>query len=178
MRSTTTQATGRSRAGAGSRRVGVVMALVLAPIAAAGQQATPSLDKAQATPVSPASVDTTNQFDGDWTITVDCPAQGGASGAKGYVIDFPASVLNGRLFGSRGAQGSEGAGCQVEGTDRPRRATRCSRRAVARWRPTSPGTACRPARRSRYDIQAHFEGAKGAGKRMQDRDCGFAFARR
>ncbi len=127
-------------------------------------------------PAAPASAPTTNRFDGDWTIRIDCPANTESSGAKGYAYDFPASVLNGRLFGSRGAQGSAGS-LQVEGTIAPNGDAllqahgRTANPEYAASKP-APGTAYS------YDIQAHFDGASGHGRRQEQRACDFTFGRR
>lgn len=178
MTTITTMATTFARATRAPRsgRAAVAAVLVALPLAVAA--ATPTaLEKApEPAPVSPASVATTNRFDGDWTIRIDCPSDTEASGAKGYAFDFPASVLNGRVFGSRGPQGAEGS-LQVEGTISPNGDATLQ----ARGRTATPDYAANkpPAGTPySYDIQAHFDDARGTGKRLEQRACAFAFARR
>ena len=177
MRTTTimkSPATGR-RAGARAAHA-ATLALMLSCAGVAHAQATPQEKAQEPAPVAPASVATTNRFDGDWTIRIDCPSGTEPSGAKGYSFDFPASVLNGRLFGSRGAQGSDGA-LQVEGTIGPDGQALLQ----ARGRTSDPAYAANepPAGTPySYDIQARFDDARGSGKRMQQRACDFTFARR
>ena len=156
-----------------------VLALAFAALSCAGAahaQATPQENAQEPAPVAPASVATTNRFDGDWTIRIDCPSDTEPSGAKGYAFDFPASVLNGRLFGSRGAQGSAGS-LQVEGTIAPDGDALLQ----ARGRTANPDYAANkpaPGTAYSYDVQAHFDGASGSGKRQQQRACSFTFSRR
>jgi hypothetical protein len=159
--------------------LGVVALLVaFAPSTATPQQAQASVhEKAQEpAPVSPASVATTNRFDGDWTIRIDCPASVDAPGAAGYGYDFPASILNGRLFGSSGQQGAPGS-MQVEGSigqdgdGRFQAHGRTGGQDGVAGRPPA-GTAFS------YDIQAHFDDARGTGRRLQERACNFTFGRR
>jgi len=98
------------------------------------------------------------------------------AGARGYTYDFPASVLNGRLFGSHGEQGTAGS-LQVEGTIAPDGQAQLQ----ARGRTASPEYAVKKPPTGTaysYDIEAHFDGAKGSGRRLQDRVCEVAFSRR
>ena len=178
MRTTTMTTSAANGPRAGAARA-AVLALAFAALSCAGvahAQATPQEKAQEPAPVAPASVATTNRFDGDWTIRIDCPSGTEPSGAKGYSFDFPASVLNGRLFGSRGAQGSEGA-LQVEGTIGPDGQALLQ----ARGRTSDPAYAANepPAGTPySYDIQARFDDARGSGKRLQQRACDFTFARR
>jgi hypothetical protein len=149
----------------------------IAPVGSqGGMQSNPHERAQEPAPVAPASAPTTNRFDGDWTIRIDCPPDAEHAGAKGDSVDFPASVLNGRLFGSRGPQGAQGS-LQVEGTIAPDgSATLQAHGRTAGADDTAnkpaPGTAYS------YDIQARFDGASGTGKRQQQRACDVAFTRR
>jgi hypothetical protein len=159
------------------RLAAVVLAMLAAtaPPGAGAQNTGSSHEKAQEpAPVSPASVATTNRFDGDWTIHVECPTD--ASGAPGRAYDLPASILNGRLFGSRGPQGAPGS-VQVEGTI----GTDGEGQFQAHGRtggPEDAGPRVPAGTVFSYDIKAHFDDAKGTGRRLQDRACLLTFARR
>jgi hypothetical protein len=149
----------------------------IAPVGSPGGMPPPPQERAQEpAPVAPASVPTTNRFDGDWTIRIDCPLNAEPSGAKGDRVDFPASILNGRLFGSRGPQGAPGS-LQVEGTIAPDGSATLQ----AHGRTAGPDDAANapaPGTAYSYDIQARFDGASGTGKRQQQRACDVAFTRR
>jgi hypothetical protein len=155
----------------------VVLAMLAAalPLEVGAQDPGSSREKAQEpAPVSPASVATTNRFDGDWTIRVECPAD--SSGAPGRAYDFPASILNGHLFGSRGPQGAPGS-VQVEGNIGPDGEGRFQAHGRTGG-PEDAGPRVAPGTAYSYDIEAHFDDAKGAGRRLQDSACLLTFARR
>jgi len=144
---------------------------VLATAGAAAQDA--SHQKAQEPAPQPAVA--SNRFDGDWNVRMQCPA---AAGAQAFAVVLPASVLNGKLFGSNGAQGMPGV-VQVEGTILPGGDAKLQ----ARGRTASPAVETGqppPGTPFSYDIEAHFDAAtmQGSGRRLQDRACDFSFTRR
>jgi hypothetical protein len=146
-------------------------ALVLATGSARGED--PSHQKAQEPAPQPAVA--SNGFDGDWNVRMDCPA---SADAQAVALSLPASVLNGKLFGSNGAQGLPGV-VQVEGTILPGGDARLQ----ARGRTASPATETGqppPGTPFSYDVDAHFDAAtmRGSGRRVQGRACDFAFTRR
>ncbi len=172
-----------SRRAAFARAAGALAALsaglalaTLPPAAFAADPANPHEKAPEPAPTAPASVATTDRFDGDWTIRIDCPADPDPSGARAYTVDFPASVLNGNLFGSRGPQGAVGS-LQVEGTIAPDGSAALQ----ARGRTGNPDLATdKPAVGTpySYDVHARFDGATGTGKRQEQRACDFGFTRR
>ena len=124
---------------------------------------------------APLPLVASNRFDGDWTVRMDCPDSGDA---KAFAVSLPASVLNGKLFGSSGAPGSEGT-VQVEGTILPDGDAQFQ----ARGRTSSPAVESGkppPGTPFSYDVAAHFDTAtmRGNGRRLQDRPCDFGFTRR
>jgi hypothetical protein len=155
-----------------SQRFAAALALAaLATGLARAQDA--SHQKAQEPAPQPAVA--SNRFDGDWNVRMDCPA---SAEAQAFGISLPASVLNGQLFGSNGAQGLPGV-VQVEGTILPGGDARLQ----ARGRTDSPAVEAGrppPGTPFSYDVDAHFDVAtmRGSGRRVQDRACEFVFTRR
>ena len=150
---------------------GFVAGVALAATLAAAQDS----PREKAMEPAPAPMVAASRFDGDWTVRMDCPDSGGA---QAFAVSLPASVLNGKLFGSSGAPGAEGV-VQIEGTILPDGDARLQ----ARGRTSSPAVeAGRPPAGTpfSYDVAAHFDAAtrRGSGRRMQDRPCDFGFTRR
>ena len=151
---------------------GALLAATLIAADAGRAQGTAHEKAAEPAPVPAVS---SSRFDGDWNVRMDCPAD---AGAQAFSVSLPASVLNGKLFGSSGAAGAAGV-VQVEGTILPGGDARLQ----ARGRTASPGveTGRPPAGTPfSYDVDAHFDAGtlRGSGRRVQDRACEFAFTRR
>ena len=159
-----------------ARLLAFALLAAVPPGATARTHASPQERAPEPAPAAPASAPTTNRFDGDWTIRIDCPSNTGSSGAKGYAYDFPASVLNGRLFGSRGAQGSAGS-LQVEGTIAPDGSAFLQAHGSTA-NPDGAAGKLAPGTAYSYDIQARFDGMSGSGRRQEQRACDFTFSRR
>jgi hypothetical protein len=152
--------------------IGVLLAAMLVPAGTGRAQGSVQEKAAEPAPVPAAA---SNRFDGDWNVRMDCPAD---AGAQAFSVSLPASVLNGRLFGSSGAAGAPGV-VQVEGTIAPDGAARLQ----ARGRTASPALETGrppPGTPFSYDVDAHFDAAtlRGSGRRVQDRACEFVFTRR
>ena len=150
---------------------GFVAGAVLVATFAAAQ------DRPRETAMEPAPppLVASNRFDGDWTVRMDCPDSGGA---QAFAVSLPASVLNGKLFGSSGAPGAEGT-VQIDGTILPDGDARLQ----ARGRTSSPAVEAGkppPGTPFSYDVAAHFDATtmRGSGRRVQDRPCDFGFTRR
>jgi len=147
------------------------LALALGALGAVAQET--AREKAREPAPQPAAA--TNRFDGDWTLRVACAA---TADAQPVAVDMPASILNGRLFGSNGALGYPGV-MQVEGTVEPDGRAQFQ----ARGRTASPATAVGhpPAGTPySYDVEARFDAAtmRGTGRHAEDRPCDYSFVRR
>ena len=143
-------------------------AIGFAPGAAAAQDGA----RQKAPEPAPVPAVTADRFDGDWTLDMACPA---AQDAQAFAVSMPASVLNGRLFGSSGAQGLPGV-VQVEGTILPDGDAQLQ----ARGRTASPAMETgqpAPGTPFSYDVHAHFDAVTmhGSGRRVEDRPCDFSF---
>jgi len=72
------------------------------PVAAVVVMLASSTVLAQTTPASAA------RFDGDWLVTISCPNNTERSAARGYKLQFPARVSDGRIVGERGNEDGPG----------------------------------------------------------------------
>lgn len=116
------------------------------------------------------------RFDGERLVTIACPSNTESTAARGYKLQFPARVSDGRLVGERGAENGPGW-LRIEGQigadgtavlDGHGR-TGDPEFAVKQPPPSSPYS---------YHIEARFEGSGGSGRRLEQRVCSFEFVRR
>lgn len=116
------------------------------------------------------------RFDGEWTVTMTCPNNTEKSAARGYKRQFPARVKDGLLQGEIGNAESPGW-LRIEG----RIGADGNARFDARGRTGDPEYAVNqppPSSPYAFHIEARFEGARGSGRRLEQRVCAFAFERR
>jgi len=110
-------------------------------------------------------------FDGKWLTTVSCEAAGKA---LGYSYRFVSEVQKGKfrgLYGSEGKPSSllvEGT-VSADGTGKLYATGRTGSKEYTPGRDTPRGTAYS------YSIEAHFEGTKGTGARVEGRRCSLQF---
>ena len=124
----------------------------------------------------PAAGSAASRFDGDWAVTMTCPNNTEKSAARGYKRQFPAQVKDGVLRGEIGAADSAGW-LRIEGPI----GADGSARLDARGRTGDPDYAAAhppPSSPYSYHIDARFEGARGNGRRLEQRVCNFDFERR
>ena len=124
----------------------------------------------------PSGSASTTAFDGDWQVTMTCPDNTEKSAARGYKRQFPAQVKNGVLQGEIGVAESAGW-LRIEG---PIDADG-SARLDARGRTGEPDFAVQhppPSSPYSFHIDARFDGARGSGRRLEQRACNFVFERR
>jgi hypothetical protein len=123
---------------------------------------------------STASAD--KRFEGDWTVTMTCPNNTEKSAALGYKRQFAAQVHDGMLHGEIGVANAPGW-LRIDGRiDTDGRA-----RLDAHGRTGDPDyAAAHPPASSPYSfhIDSRFEGARGTGRRLEQRICDFVFERR
>ncbi len=126
---------------------------------------------AQPSPGSPA-----DRFDGAWTVTMSCPNNTEKSAARGYKRQFPAQVKDGVLQGEIGSAESAGW-LRVEG----RIGADGNALFDAHGRTGDPDFAVNqppPSSPYAFHVEARFEGARGSGRRLEQRVCNFTFERR
>ena len=124
----------------------------------------------------PSASASSNAFDGDWQVTMTCPDNTEKSAARGYKRQFPAQVKNGVLQGAIGVADSAGW-LRIEGPI----GADGNARLEARGRTGNPDYAAQhppPSSPYAYRIDARFEGARGSGRRLEQRVCNFVFERR
>jgi hypothetical protein len=124
----------------------------------------------------PSPSASTPSFDGDWQVTMTCPDNTEKSAARGYKRQFPAQVKNGVLRGEIGVAESAGW-LRIEGPI----GADGSARLDANGRTGDPDHAVQhppPSSPYSFHIDARFEGARGSGRRLEQRVCNFVFARR
>ena len=124
----------------------------------------------------PSSGGADKRFDGDWLVTMTCPNNTEKSAARGYKRQFPAQVKDGVLRGEIGV--AEQAGwLRIDGPI----GADGSARFDAHGRTGDPDyAAAHPPQSSPYAfrIDARFDGARGTGRRLEQRVCNFVFERR
>ncbi len=117
-----------------------------------------------------------DRFDGEWTVTMTCPNNTEKSAARGYKRHFPARIQDGVLRGEIGTADSAGW-LRIDG----RIGANGNALLDARGRTGDPEYAVNQPPQSSpyaYCIEARFEGARGNGRRLEQRVCDFAFERR
>jgi hypothetical protein len=133
-----------------------------------------SLASAQSAPS--ASAPSTDRFDGDWLVTMSCPTNTEKSAALGYKRQFIAQVKDGFLRGEQGSEAAPGflrIGGRIGGDG--------SALFNARGRTGNPDFAvAHPPSSSPYSfsVEARFDASHGSGKRLEQRECSFAFDRK
>ncbi len=120
-----------------------------------------------------ASAQSAQSFDGNWMTTVACGPT--ADGTRGYNLSFWAQVANGML---RGVYGTEGQPpwLRLEGPIAPDG----SAALIAQGQSGDPDYAAgrvRAGTRVNYRIDARFSGARGSGRRLDNRPCDLTFVR-
>jgi hypothetical protein len=133
-----------------------------------------SLASAQPSPA--ASAPGSDRFDGNWLVTMSCPSNTEKSAARGYKRQLMVQVKDGFLRGETGSEDAPGflrIGGKIGGDGNAlfnaRGRTGDSDFAVAHPPPSSPYS---------FSIEARFDGAHGSGRRLEARECNFAFDRK
>ena len=143
----------------------VAIVLCLAASSLAGAQSAPA-----------ASAPPGTRFDGDWLVTMSCPSNTERSAALGYKRQFNAEVKDGFLRGEQGNEDAPGF-LRIGG----RIGVDGNALFNAHGRTGNPDFAvAHPPSSSPYSfrIEARFDGAHGSGKRLEQRECSFAFDRK
>ncbi len=111
-------------------------------------------------------------FDGQWSVTQECPPAGTA---KGYTVRYPMTVTKGVAHGQYGTEGKPGS-WTVSGRIGADGDVTLTVRGLTGLSDLTPGN---PVEGSKvfYTFPAHFEGKHGTGKRTMQRPCTFTFER-
>ncbi len=115
----------------------------------------------------------TQRFDGNWLTTVSCPA---ARDALGYSYQFTSTVKDGVFHGLHGTEGEPGS-LEVDGTIPPDGNASLYAKGRTGSKEYVPGRDTPRGTEYGYNIEAHFEGLTGTGKRIEGRPCSFKFAK-
>ena len=124
----------------------------------------------------PSASSAARGFEGDWLVTMTCPNNTERSAARGYKRQFPAQVKDGVLHGEIGVADAAGW-LRIDGPI----GADGSARFDAHGRTGDPDHAVgQPPSSTPYSfhIEARFEGARGSGRRLEQRVCNFTFERR
>lgn len=126
-------------------------------------------------PAQPSGGGGGDRFDGDWIVTMNCPSNTEKSAARGYKRQFPALVKGGVLHGEIGAAESAGW-LRIDG----RIGADGSALLDAHGRTGDPDYAVNqppPSSPYAFHVEARFDGARGNGRRLEQRVCNFVFER-
>jgi hypothetical protein len=116
-----------------------------------------------------------SQFDGTWNVTLTCPSNTEASGARGYTYEFVAHVKDGMLVGQFGVDGRPSS-VRITGQIQPN--GNAMLHAVGRTGDSEYAVKHPPkSTLYEYDIKAQFSGTQGSGSRLQARKCDFVFVK-
>jgi hypothetical protein len=115
----------------------------------------------------------TQRFDGNWLTTVSCPA---ARDALGYSYQFTSTVKDGVLHGLHGTEGEPGS-LVIDGTIPPDGNASLYAKGRTGSKEYVPGRDTPRGTEYGYNIEAHFGGSTGTGKRIEGRPCSFKFAK-
>lgn len=113
-------------------------------------------------------------FDGTWDVSVACPE---ARGARGYTLQFPATVQQGTLTGAFQRGNNNNGTLHISGPIQADGSAQFEATGVV----GDPQNAARGSGRGtpfRYAVAARFAGNRGTGQRVQTRACDFTFVKR
>jgi hypothetical protein len=115
-----------------------------------------------------------DRFDGKWLTTVSCEA---ARDALGYSFRFVSEVKNGKFRGLYGTEGKPSS-LLIEGMVDPDGTGKLYATGRTGSKEYVPGRDTPRGSEYSYSIEAHFNGAKGTGKRVEGRPCSLQFEKR
>jgi hypothetical protein len=114
-----------------------------------------------------------SSFDGQWQTTVSCANY---RDALGFSYQFVSTVKDGALHGVHGTEGEPGS-LVVDGTIAADGKASLYANGRTGSKEYVPGRDTPRGTEYGYNIDAHFEGATGAGKRVEGRPCSYQFAK-
>jgi hypothetical protein len=121
---------------------------------------------------APAPAQSTSAFDGQWSVTQECPASGTA---RGYTVRYPMTVAKGVARAQHGSEGKPGS-WTVSGPIAADGSATFSVRGLTGAADLTPRNLVEGSPFS-YSFPAHFEARRGTAKRTMQRACTFTFER-
>jgi uncharacterized caspase-like protein len=112
-------------------------------------------------------------LDGNWSVTIVCEND---HGAKGYILNFLAAVKDGVLHGERLTSGTPGW-VAIDGPIGSDGSAMLSARGLTDV-PAYTINQVKSGTPYAYTVDAHFDGSRGTGKRIEVRACALTFAKR
>ena len=113
------------------------------------------------------------RFDGTWNVAIICPKH--TDGAFGYTYEFQAKVKDGRLRGEHGQEGRP-SWLLLEGTLPADGNTMLRAKGLTGDQKFNVGEV-RSLVPYSYRATAHFDDARGSGKRIELRACDLTFVK-
>lgn len=116
-------------------------------------------------------------FDGTWGVTLDTPEYKDPTGLviKAYTFQFPAQVKDGVLHGEHGTRGQP-AWLELEGRIEPSGSATLHARGITGRQEYNLGHV-KTGKPYEYDVNAHFAGKQGSGRRVGGRIGNFTFVK-
>lgn len=128
--------------------------------------------------LAPAASIAAEKFDGSWTTTQNCPAEGRMSA---LIRQIPSTIAGGELRGEKGTAdqpGYEG----IEGKIADNGDAKLTVNGILANRANAHGLFAHKGESYSYTVAAHFDGDQGKGKRntglgIESRPCDFTFVK-
>jgi hypothetical protein len=114
------------------------------------------------------------RFDGTWDVNLVCEPH--TVGVKPYTYEFSAEVKGGVLHGEHGAKDAP-SWLAIDGKIQPDGTARLSANGLT-GHPDYALQHVPPSTPYAYSIAARFEGTRGTGSRIENRDCQYTFFKR
>ncbi|HEX4039110.1 MAG TPA: hypothetical protein VHX37_13705 [Acidobacteriaceae bacterium] len=128
--------------------------------------------------LAPAASIAAEKFDGYWTTTQNCPAEGKMSA---LIRQIPGTITNGELRGEKGTADEPGHEI-ITGTIGDNGDAKLTVNGILANRANAHGMFAHQGASYSYTVNAHFDGDQGKGKRntglgIESRPCDFTFAK-
>jgi hypothetical protein len=112
-----------------------------------------------------------HNFDGKWLTTVSCANY---RDALGFSYQFVSTVKDGVFHGVRGTEGEPGS-LVIDGAISPDGSASLYAKGRTGLKEYVPGRETPKGTEYGYNIDAHFAGSSGSGKRVEGRPCSLKF---
>ena len=113
-----------------------------------------------------------SRFDGQWSVTQECPASGTA---RGYTVHYPMTVAKGVARAQHGTEGKPGS-WTVSGPIAADGSATFVVRGLTGASDLTPHNL-QEGSKVHYTFPARFDAKRGTGKRTMQRPCTFTFER-
>ncbi|MBV9997533.1 MAG: hypothetical protein JO015_00310 [Verrucomicrobia bacterium] len=128
-------------------------------------------------PLAPQARAASSTFDGPWAVTLYTPEYKDPTGvvARAYTFQFPAQVKDGVLHGEHGTRGQP-AWLALDGKIQQNGSATLHARGITGREEYNLGHV-KTGRPYEYDVNAHFAGREGSGRRVGGRIGNFTFVK-